>query len=157
MLNRLLPKVGDNAFRGHWVALWLFGVTVLFKLVIGLRSMFDSASVAQGADGIPLDSFPADAAREVLTVFELLGLLHVTMALVCVIVLVRYRALVTPMLAILLIERGGRSLLLALHPGAPTDPNAPGHYIALSLLAIMVAGFALCFWPGRRENSRKDA
>lgn len=155
MLDRLFPRIADNGFRGHGAALWLFGVTVLLKLVIGVRSMFDSASVAQGADGIPLDSFPPAAAREILTIFELLGLLHVTMALVCVVVLVRYRALVTPMFAILLIERAGRSLLLTLHPGAPTDPNAPGHYISLALLAIMVAGFALCFRPRRgRETPR---
>lgn len=145
MLDRLLPKIADNDFRGHWVALWLFGVTVLLKLVIGLRSMIDTVGVAQGADGIPLDSFPPAATQEIVSIFSLLGLLHVTMAVVCIIVLVRYRALVTLMFAVLLLERLGRSLLLSQHPGAPTNPDAPGQYIALAITAVMVIGLALCF------------
>src|SRR5262245_50634054 len=37
MLNRLLPQPADNAYRGHPIALWLFGLLVAAKLIIAVN------------------------------------------------------------------------------------------------------------------------
>jgi hypothetical protein len=149
MLQRLLPIQADNDFGGHRVALWLFGVLVGLKLVIGLRSMVDARAVAQDADGIPVDTFAPAAAQELLSVFALLGLQHALMGILGVVVLWRYRALVPLMFVILLLERAGRSLVLVLERGAPANPDAPANVIVLAFVALTLAGLALCFWPER--------
>lgn len=82
LLGRLLPRHADNRFVGLRPALWLFGLLIFLKLVIGLNSIFDTASVASGADGIPLDSFGPTAARQVLILFALIALGHVFLALI---------------------------------------------------------------------------
>lgn len=62
MLDRLLPKRIDNAYRGHKLALWLLAALVLMKGGIGLGTIFNGHSAATSADGIPLDTFtPAGA------------------------------------------------------------------------------------------------
>ena len=57
MLQRILPQRVDNTFRGHWLALWLFGALVLAKGGIGLGTIFNGRSAATSSDGIPLDTF----------------------------------------------------------------------------------------------------
>src|SRR6185295_9158084 len=46
MLDRLLPRHADNSYRGSKIALWLFGLVVLLKLVIALNSLFNGHQVA---------------------------------------------------------------------------------------------------------------
>ena len=94
MLDRLFPRQVDNRFDGHRAALWLMGLLVALKLVVSLNSIFNTASVAQGADGIPLDSYGVAAAREVLTLFALTALGQLALALVALAALIRWRALV---------------------------------------------------------------
>ena len=94
MLNRLLPSHADNRFEGHRAALWLLGLFIALKIVMGVNSIFDTESVAVGADGIPLNSYGPAAARDVLTLFALTSLGQLMLALVGLTVLVRYRSLV---------------------------------------------------------------
>ena len=147
MLNRFFPAQFDNRFPGHKAGLWLFGVTVALKLLIGLRSIVSAREVAQGADGIPLDTFPAATAQQVVSIFGLLGLLHVTMALVCVAALVRYRAMIPLLFAVLLFERLGRKAIITFLPGATPVPGAPGAIVGLVLTTLLIAGLALSLWP----------
>jgi hypothetical protein len=41
LLNRVLPRRIDNTYRGHPVALWLFGAVVAVKTGIALGTMFN--------------------------------------------------------------------------------------------------------------------
>src|SRR5437899_6922720 len=111
MLDALFPSRADNAYRGHRLALWLFGVVVLLRAVIGLNSLFNGHAVAVGADGIPLDSYTPAGAHAVVSLFAGLGLSYVVMSLLCVVVLIRYRALVPLLLALLLLDQVSRSLI----------------------------------------------
>ena len=64
MLNRLFPRQVDNRFDGHRAALWLLGLYIALKLVMGFNSIFNTAAIVSGPDGIPLDSFgPCGGAR----------------------------------------------------------------------------------------------
>ncbi len=59
--------------------------------------------------------------------------------------LVRYRALVSFLFALLLLEHLGRRLILLLLPIVKTG-NPPGTVVNLVLLALMIAGLALSLW-----------
>ena len=104
MLNQLFPRQIDNSYRAHKLALWLFGLVVLVKLAISLGSIFNGYEAPSSADGIPLDTFTPSGAQAVVTLFALLGLAHLTICLLCVVVLIRYRAMVPFMYALLLLE-----------------------------------------------------
>lgn len=142
MLDTFLPARIDNTYRGHKLALWLFGAVVLLKLALALASIFNGYEAASSGDGIPLASYPADAARAVVTLFALLGLLHLVIGAVCAVVLIRYRALVPFAFAVLIAEYLGRRLILLALPIERTAA-APGLVINLVILVAMVAGLVL--------------
>ena len=145
MSSPLLPRRADNEYHGQEVALWIFGLVVLMKLVMGVNTTFNGRSIASTDDGVPLDTYPPAAAQAFVTAFALLGVAHVVIALLCVLVLVRYRALVPLMFSFLLLEHLGKRLVHQMMPiertGAP-----PGGVINLVLLTLMVVGLALSLW-----------
>ena len=153
MLDQLLPQRFDNAYRGHKLALWLFGLLVLVKAAIALGSIFNGYEAASSADGIPLDTFTPAGAQTVVTLFALLGLLHLMLVLLCVLALVRYRAMIPLMFTVLLVEYLGRRLILFVMPVATTG-TPPGLFINLALLAVMIGGLLLSLW---NQENRKAA
>lgn len=92
MVGRFLPQRIDNAYRGHTLALWLFAAVVFMKTSIGLGTIFNGRTAA---------------------VFAIWGLAQVMIGLLCILALVRYRALV------------------------------PFLFINLALVALMVVGLVL--------------
>jgi len=151
MIDLLLPRQIDNNYRGHRIALWLFGLVVLAKLAIGLGSIFNGYEAARSADGIPLDTFTPAGAQAVVTLFALLGILHVTICLLCIVVLVRYRTMIPLMFALLLLEYLCRKLILQLMPIA-TAGGSPGGIINLVLVALMIVGLLLSLWARERTH-----
>ncbi|HSM95707.1 MAG TPA: hypothetical protein VLT91_06670 [Rhizomicrobium sp.] len=148
MLNRIFPRQFDNNFRGHWLAVWLLVPVVLMRLVIGTNSMINTHSVATGADGIPVDSFGAAGSAQVLSLFALQGLYGLTIALLGVLVLLRYRAMIPLYYLLLLILQFGSRALSLLHPtvhaGAATigaGGITAGALIVYGLLAVTIVGF----------------
>ncbi len=73
MFNQLLPQRIDNTYRGYKLGLWLFALLVFVKVTMGLNCIFNGYSVASSADGIPLDTFPPDAAQTIVSDFALWG------------------------------------------------------------------------------------
>jgi hypothetical protein len=144
-LDPLLPRRIDNTYRGHKLALWLFGLLVFLKAAISLNSIFNGYSVAQSADGIPLDTFAPAAAQTVVSLFGLLGVSQLLFCVLGVLVLARYRSMVSSMFALLLLEHLTRRLLLKLVPIVRTG-TPPGPVINLVLLAVMILGLALSLW-----------
>jgi hypothetical protein len=142
MLDRLLPKRIDNAYRGHKLALWLLAALVLVKGGIGLGTIFNGHSAATSADGIPLDTFTPAGAQAFLALFAAWGLSQLVLNLIGVLVLVRYRALVPFMFALLLLEHLGRRLIFVVLPIA-RNGRPPGLVINLALLAVMIVGLVL--------------
>src|SRR5882757_4853749 len=108
MFNPFLPQRVDNTYRGTKLALWCLALVVLMKLGIGLNSIFNGSFVASSADGIPLNTFTPAGAQTVVSLFALLGLYHLIVCLLCIVVLARYRALISFMFALLLVEQLGR-------------------------------------------------
>ena len=143
VLNRIFPKQIDNVFRGHWLALGLFGLFVALKLVMGANSALNARSVASGADGIPIDGL-GSAGDIVVRLFSLQGFSSFVLALLALLVLIRYRAMVPLMFLVFLVEMLGRRGLAMLNPMAqPESGTSVGFYINLGLLLILVLGLAL--------------
>lgn len=145
MLNQFLPQRIDNHYRGHWLALWLLGALIVMKAGIGLGTIFNGRSAAIDADGIPLDTFTPAGADAFVAVFAAWGLSQVILNLIGALVLIRYRALVPLMFALLLLEHLGRKLVFVFLPIARSE-SAPGSYINLVIVAVMIAGLVLSLW-----------
>ena len=155
MLNRLFPKQVDNRFDGHRAALWLLGLFIALKLVMSVNSIFNTASIATG-DGIPLDSFGPEAAREVLTLFALMALGQLMLALIALTVLLRYRALVPFICLLLLGERlAGRLIVQSLAVAGAESPPVVW-FMAVALPTLLILALALSLIPARGKNAHES-
>jgi len=70
MLERLFPRVADNAYPGHRLAPWLLGLMTI-KIAMGLNVMLNAPEVARSADGVPLETYGAPAAAAFAFMFVL--------------------------------------------------------------------------------------
>ncbi len=147
MLADLFPRVADNHYRGRRLGLWLFALMPL-KIAMGVNVMLNAPSVAQGADGVPVQTFGAAAGGAFLFMFAAWGLSQLVLGLGCLVVLLRYRSLVPLAFLVLLLEQVGRKLLQLRWPiervGTP-----PGGAINAVILGILVVGLVLSVWRGR--------
>ena len=143
MLSRLFPKQIDNAYRGHWLAIWLLALVVLMKAVQGVESIVNTRSVISGADGISLAAFSASGADLFMSLFALLGLYLLIVPLLSGLVLIRYRAMIPIMYLMLLLLYGGSRLVQLLHPVVRADARPVGFYVNLIILALTLIGFGL--------------
>ena len=142
MQNRILPRQFDNDYRGHKLALWLFGAVIAVKLGISLGTIFNGHEAAGSADGIPLDTFTPAGAQAVVSLFAIWGIAQLVICLIGILALVRYRAMVPLLFALLLLEYLGKKLSLIFLPIAKTG-SPPGSIINLVLLGAMIIGLAL--------------
>ena len=90
LLDKFLPKCIDNKYRGQKLALWLFAVVVVVKILQSVSVLSDAYSIAMYADGIPLDTYAPAAAQTVVAIFAVASLYRLLICVVCVLVLVRY-------------------------------------------------------------------
>lgn len=153
MLSRLLPRPIDNHYSGWKVGLWLFAFLVLVKVLMSVNSILNAESIARSADGIPLGTFPPAAAQTVVSLFALSAFSRLTLALLGILVLVRYRAMVPLMFASFLLEHLGRRLVLQFLPIPRT--TSPGSAINLVLLALMIVGLGLSLWSSRNRQGQE--
>ena len=142
MLNKLLPQQIDNTYRGHRLALWLLGLLVFMKGGIGLGTIVNGRSAAISADAIPLDTFTAAGEQAFTAIFAAWGLSQLILNLIGLLVLVRYRAMVPFMFALLLLEHLSRKLVFWILPIARTE-TPPGLYLNLAFVAAMIVGIIL--------------
>jgi hypothetical protein len=145
---QFLPKSADNNYRGHKVGLVLFGFVLLMRTAMNVGSIFNGYNTATTADGIPLDTYAAAGAETILALFGLNGLANLTLVLIGVVILVRYRSLVPLMFGILLLQHLSRYVLLQAMPIARTGAP-PGTMINLIILGILILGLGLSLWPRR--------
>jgi hypothetical protein len=151
--ERLFPKRFDARFQGHSSALWLLGLFIALKLVMSVNSIFNTVSVAVGADGIPLDSFGSEAARAVLMLFALMSLGQLMLALIALAALARWRALVPFIYLVLIGEHLARRFIVQSYAVARAEGAPAGAYVNYGLLALLVLGLALSLITPRERVS----
>jgi hypothetical protein len=148
MLDKLFPRSLENSYRGYRTALWIFGFVIAIRALQSSAIIFNGYSTVVGADGIPLDTYPADAAQTVVGLFGILSVWRLIFCLLGVLVLVRYRNAVTLMFVLLLVNYFGAQLVSQFIPlvrvGTP-----PGSIVNLILLVVTVIGLGLSILPRR--------
>jgi hypothetical protein len=143
MLDRIFPKQFDNAYRGHWLAIWIFVPVMLVKAIQGVNSVVMTRRVMTTADGIPLDSFNAAGAEAAVAMFALLGFYLLILPLQSVVVMIRYRAMIPFMYLMLLIQQLGVRVLVLMRPVAGSGAAPIGLTINLVIVALTIIGFVL--------------
>lgn len=154
-MGLLFPKTIDNVYRGHWLALVLFAPVLLFKSIIGfnvagLNPTITTARILISADGVPLDSYPADAVAEIVYASASWGFVMVLLALVAVLALLRWRALSPFVILLFTAEQGFRQTRAVLERMAEPAAEAArslGFYINWGFTIALVLALALAVIP----------
>lgn len=153
MLERLLPKTIDNAYRGHPLALWVFVPITSMTLWRSLVHMFRADGGAESIATIPLGGYPEGAATAVVVIFALWGLSQLLMGFAYVAVLLRYRAFLPFMYLLLLLEYVGRMGLGLWKGPIETLSTPPG----ASLNLVMIATASVMLLLSLRAHGRSEA
>lgn len=151
-MDRIFPERPDNRYRGYRVALWIFVAITVFRMATSLGHMFNPDGGAQSVTNIPLDTYFASAAQNVIAVFARMGLEQLLLGLVFVMVLVRYRSMIPLMYLLVVAGYIGTLALAHFKPFALTAPSgARLPHLVLALLSV--AGLALSLsGSGYRER-----
>ena len=142
MFDNLLPQSIDNTYRGHKAALWLFGLVVGVRIVQSLSVILYGYSTARNADGIPVDIYTPEAAQQMVALFAQGSLWRLTLGLLGVVVLVRYRSAVPLLFALLLLNYLASQLIFQFIPLTRTG-TPPGPYVNFGLFVLTILGLAL--------------
>jgi hypothetical protein len=150
MFDKLLPQPIDNKYSGSKIALWLFGLIVFVHILQSVMVIVNGHLVAQSADGIPLENYPAAAAQTILAIFTVSALRRLIISLICAVVLFRYRSAVPLMFVVLGLSYLGGQVIFQFVPivrvGTP-----PGVVMNLIMFGLTIVGLALSLW--RRGGS----
>jgi hypothetical protein len=147
LLGRIFPKQFDNNYRGYKLAIVLLVPIALLRLIGSVSAMGGNPWVSnrfmiEVGDGIPLDSFGADAAGTVVLLFAISFLHYLMLGLLSVVVLIRYRAMIPFVFLLMLIDEIVRKALVLLNPigvtGAPSGAD-----VNIVFLAAFLIGLAL--------------
>jgi hypothetical protein len=151
MFDKLLPQPIDNKYSGSKIALWLLGLIVFVHTLQSVLVLVNGYSIAQSADGIPLETYPASAAQTILAIFMTASLRRLIISLICAVVLFRYRSAVPLMFVVLGVSYLAGQVIFQFVPivrvGTP-----PGVIMNLIMFGFTIVGLALALW--RRGGSQ---
>lgn len=147
---RLLPDTIDNQQRGHPLALWLFYLATVVTVGRSLAHIFLADGGAQSIATIPLDQFTPAGAASIVSMFAYWGLSQLLLAVIMMLVALRYRSMIPLMYVLILLEYGGRIAIALIKPLAltGTPPGAVGNLIFIALAA---AGLVLSLRFGNAQ------
>ena len=148
ILSRLFPARIDNAYQGSRIALWILGLLIAVRTMQSVMILVNGYSIAQSADGIPLETYPAAAAQTIVALFTLSAVNRLVISLICVVVLVRYRRAVPLMFLLLLVTYAAGQLVGRIVPIVRVG-QPPAAIMNLSLLGLTIIGLVLSLWKRR--------
>lgn len=139
-MHKIFPKVIDNQYQGHKLALYVFYPFTLMTIGRSLVHMLAPDGGAQSIATIPLNTYSAAAANNIVSIFALWGLSQLLLGLVFALVVVRYRSLLSLMYLLVLLEYSARLILLKVKPivTISTAPGDTGNYIFVPLALVML-------------------
>jgi hypothetical protein len=141
LLSRLLPARIDNGYRGHILALWLFVPVALQRVALGLTHLLRSDGGAQSISTIPLDTYPPSAAQNLIGLLARMGIEQLLFGSICLLVLLRYRALIPLMYLLIVAHYLASRVVGQLKPlvlAGTSGARAPALVIALLCAAGLV-------------------
>ena len=152
ILDRLFPQRLDNSYRGYKIALVIFGLVIAVRALQSVLIIVNGNSVAQSADGIPLETYPAAAAQTIVAIFAISSLNRLIISLICGVVLVRYRSAVPLMFVVLALSYLGGQIILRFVP-IVTAGTPPGPIMNIVMFGLVIVGLALSLFERRRLRS----
>ena len=156
MFSMLFPKVIDNKYRGQWLALVFFLPVLALKTLMGFNVAGFNPAIATrdiliDVDGIPLDSYSAEAATDLLFFANAWGLCLFTICVFGLIALIRYRAAIPIAILLLAIEQVTRKGMSIAESGLGLSwPMSPAGMINWGLTIAIVLALVLSVM--RRRN-----
>lgn len=146
ILELLFPATVDNTIRGWKLPVYVFA---LYSLVSTARSLIHLLAPDGGAGSIAGLDLTVAGANGIVFAFALWGSSQLLFALIQLLVVIRYRALVPLMYAMLILEVLLRELVGRMRPVtfAHTPPGAIGNQVVLPLAVLMLA---LTVWSALR-------
>lgn len=148
ILTRLFPARLDNTYQGSKIALWILGLLIAVRTMQSVMILVNVYSIAQSADGIPLETYPAAAAQTIVALFTLSAVNRLVISLICVVVLVRYRRAVPLMFLLLLATYTAGQLVGRVIPIVRVG-QPPAVVMNLTLLGLTIIGLVLSLWKRR--------
>jgi len=142
MLSRIFPERIDNHYRGHKLALWVFVPTAFMKIAISLFHIFYTDGGAQSISTIPLDTYTAGAAQNVVALFSRMGLDQLLLGLLFVLVLFRYRAMIRLMYVLIVVHYIAQEGIVHMQPPALAGTSGASTP-ALVLTVLSISGLVL--------------
>jgi hypothetical protein len=151
-LSRIFPARIDNHYRGHILALWLFVPVALQRVALSLTHLLRSDGGAQSISTIPLDTYPTSAAQNVIGLFARMGLEQLLFGFLCLLVLLRYRALI-PLMYLLIVVHYLASRLVGQVKPLVLAGNSGARTPMLVIAMLCAVGLVLSLLgPGYREG-----
>ena len=150
-MEKLFPKQIDNSYRGYRIALVLLGFVLALRALQSVMVIFNGPATVTGADGIPLDLYPADAAQTVLGMFAQASWWRLLFVFLGVLVLVRYRAAVPLMFVLSIASFLGAVVISQFIPLARVGTPI-GQIVNRVMFGIMVIGLILSLIDRRRKD-----
>jgi hypothetical protein len=139
-VNSFLPSTIDNTYYGRTIGLWLLAFVVFVKVAQIVSVVIDGTGIVASADGIPLDTFSADAARTVVAAFVGMGVSRLLICLLCALVLWRYRSAVPLIFLLLAVHDLVRELVLRpVRTGTPIGPYVNGTLMVLTIIGVALS------------------
>ena len=149
IMNKILPAEIRNIYKGHPIALWGF---VAFLALMTWRSIihliYQEYGLHQIANFIVLTGDP-DPMPMIYLFFSLWGLAQLILCMVCWIVILRYRELISLMYVLFIFEWAIRLILYPLTDLALANNelynngSTPGSDLALGMVIVLVVLFLL--------------
>ena len=137
ILEIILPQKIDNSLKGSKLPFFVFAI---YAVISTGRSLIHLLATDGGAGSIAGMDLSVTGAQGIILAFALWGSSQLILALIQIIVVLRYRALVPLMYCLLIIETLLRQLVGYLKPVsfAHTPPGAVGNKIILPLALLML-------------------
>ncbi len=154
VLAKLLPTTVDNTVRGSRIPLYVFAPIVLASVARSIIHLFAPDSGAGSIAGVDLLAAGPLGARGIVFFLAQWGGGQLVLALVQVLVLVRYRSLVPLLYFLLLVEIGLRMLVGHIKPMTfgHVPPGQVGNY---ALLVIALAMLSLSLRSSKQQQSNQ--
>lgn len=142
MLDRIFPERIDNHYRGHKLALWVFVPITFMQIAISLVHIFYADGGAQSISTIPLDTYTAGAAQNVIALFARMGLDQLLLGLLFVLLLIRYRAMIPLMYVLIVVHYIAQEGIVHMKPLALAGTSGASTP-ALVLTVLSISGLVL--------------
>ncbi len=142
MVKRILPAECDNHYHGHKSALWVFAVISIMKLAVSVVHMFYADGGAQSIATIPLNTYSAGAAQNLIALYARLGLEQLSLCVLFLLVLLRYRAMIPLMYVLVVAGHIAQRGVAYMKPTVVAGTSGAGPP-ALVLTALSIVGLVL--------------